>query len=336
MPGGITPEELGDLVVPRLGFPDGEITRILEGGDRKIRMSIGPNLKFAYLDLDKNKPIKTLPKVIPEEVRKQIKEDAATLREVIKAQNLRLENLLVQQNEWPVERWIELFLHHPVLRPYGITLVWSTADNKSIFRALDDGSLTDAEDEDVTLPKKGAIKMVHPLNLSEDQRRAWIDHLADYEISSPFPQIERSVILCQKDEAAKKYYTKVERTELGMMTFKNRAEKLGWCRGSVCDAGGITHYYKPFPGAGVDAFVETEDMWVGQDFEDRMTMGRSFFVKHNSVKIGSYEYDEPSDEKDKRLYAFSDVPPLVFSEVIGELGRVAGKDPNEEQNEEPK
>ncbi len=51
---------------------------------------------------------------------------------------------------------------------------------------------------------------------------------------------------------------------------------------------------------------------------------RFCFVKSGSVSTGSYVYDEPSDEKDPRLLSFGEVPPIVFSESVGDLGRIAG------------
>ena len=111
------------------------------------------------------------------------------------------------------------------------------------------------------------------------------------------------------------------------MTFKGRAEKRGWNRGSVCDAGGITSYYKIFPAAGVDVFLSLEDMYIGIDMYSDIKLGQACFVKHGSVKIGSYTYDEPAGEQDPRLVKFSDVPPIAFSEALGDLQAIAAKKP---------
>ena len=46
-------------------------------------------------------------------------------------------------------------------------------------------------------------------------------------------------------------------------------------------------------------------------------------MKHNSVTVGSYVYDEPT-AGDARLIAFGDVSPLVYSEVMSEIGRIVG------------
>ena len=43
------------------------------------------------------------------------------------------------------------------------------------------------------------------------------------------------------------------------------------------------------------------------------------------MRVGSYVYDNPSDESDDRLIAFGAVPPFVYSEVMGDLKRIAGQ-----------
>lgn len=58
--------------------------------------------------------------------------------------------------------------------------------------------------------------------------------------------------------------------------------------------------------------------------EETIKLGRFAFVKAGTVSFGSYEYDEPADEKDARLIAFADVPPIVFSETLGDLTKISG------------
>ena len=70
--------------------------------------------------------------------------------------------------------------------------------------------------------------------------------------------------------------------------------------------------------------LETEGMFIGVGMDDSVKLGRFCFVKSGSVSTGSYVYDEPSDEKDPRLLSFGEVPPIVFSETLGDLGRIAG------------
>jgi hypothetical protein len=126
------------------------------------------------------------------------------------------------------------------------------------FCAPEDPSLTDAKDETFAVPDNCSVGVVHPLELSPEARQAWLRSLADYDIVTPFAHMERPVVIVKQHEAATKFGSAVAETELNDLTHKGRAERLGWARGSVCDAGCVNYYLKSFPAAGVDAFVESE------------------------------------------------------------------------------
>ena len=64
----------------------------------------GLDFKPAYRDLAKNKRVASLPGSAPAEIKAEVKELTAALKEAIKAQHLRLENLMVQQHRWPAAR----------------------------------------------------------------------------------------------------------------------------------------------------------------------------------------------------------------------------------------
>lgn len=331
---GVTPDELGDRVVPWLGFEPGQ-PRLLGTGDKQIEVRIGLDHKLEFRDLAKGKKIASLPASIPTETKNEFKDLGATLREVVKGQLIRLENLMVRQFRWPVARWSELYLQHPLLFPFAVRMIWGVYGDDGnltkVFRALEDRTLTNEQDETVELPKSGQIGLVHPLELSPEARQAWATHLADYNIESPVLQIERPVVFPQPDEVATKISLQHKGVELNGMTFKGRAERLGWQRGSVVDGGGISSYRKCYPGAGADAILEVDGMYIGMGMEDTVKLGRFLFAKGGSVSFGSYEYDEPADEKDARLIAFGEVPPIVFSETLGDLTKIAGAKTSEEE-----
>ncbi len=334
---GVTVEELGDRVVPWLGFEPGK-PRVIEHGEKRVEMGIGMDFKLSYRDLVKEKKISSLPAAFPADVKAELKELGATLREVVKGQLIRLENLMVRQFRWPRERWCELYLAHPLLRPFGVRLVWGVYGGdgrlQAAFRALEDGTLTNEDDEQVELPQKGnvLVGIVHPLELSAEQRQAWATHLADYNIQSPFLQLERPVVFPAEDEKQTRMSTKYRGTSLNAMTFKGRAERLGWQRGSVCDGGGITCYAKSFPGAGADAILGLDGMYIGIDMYADIKLEQFCFVRGGSVTFGSYTYDEPSNDKDPRLIPFGEVPPIVYSEILGDLGKIAGQQEGEEES----
>lgn len=325
---GLTPDELGDRVVPWLGFEPGK-PRLIHADKGDIEVTIGMDFKFQFRDSGKNKKLASLPSSVPAGIRTEIKELAANLKEVVKGQLLRLENLMVRQYRWPAQRWSELFLQHPLLFPFAHRLVWAAYDKSGspmgTFRALEDRTLADVKDAPLTLAGGSVVGIAHPLELEPSVRQAWLTHLSDYNIETPFPQMARPLVLPKPDQRTTKFHTALVGTSINGMTFKGRAEKRGWTRGSVCDAGGITAYVKTFPAANVDVFLILDGMYVGIDMYTDITLDRAFFVRHGSVKTGSYVYDEPADEKDPRLVAFGDVLAIAFSEAMSDLQKIAGQ-----------
>ncbi len=77
-------------MVPWLGFERGKARTVMTGLG-KFEARIGLDLKFKFIDLTKNKAAASLPKNTAKEILAEFKEHAAALKEVVRAQNLRLE-----------------------------------------------------------------------------------------------------------------------------------------------------------------------------------------------------------------------------------------------------
>jgi hypothetical protein len=323
---GMTTDELGDSVVPRLSFASGT-TRELEAKGKPFTVRVGADGKLSYREAGKDKS--SPPSGIAAELKKELKELAAALREAIKIQTRRHARMLVQQRRWPASKWAELYIGHPVLIPYLTQLVWahyeSGAAPSKLFRGMADGTLTDADDNPVTIPTTGHIGLVHPLELTEDQLAAWRQHLSDYEIVPPFPQLDRPIIRATAEESNAKVLTFTKGVKLNALTFKGRADRFGWRRGSVADAGSVSSFYKSFPASNVEAVLALEQFYVAASVDDEADLGEAFFVTLGTVRRGSYEYDDPQGESDPRVLPMHQVPPIVFSEAVAELRAITGK-----------
>jgi hypothetical protein len=331
---GLTIDELGDAVVPWLAFaPDAPL--VVAGKKGPITVTIGVDGKLAFRDGGKN--VASLPAGANKEVKDAIKLLAGQVRESMKAQTLRHARMLVQQRRWEAPAWQALYPRHPLLRPFAVRLVWGVYDAQQrligSFRLLEDGSLSDTEDDALTLPTTGQIGIAHPLDLSEAQRAAWRTHLADHEVTPPVPQLDRPVVRVKDAERDQRRIRLAAGAQINGMSFKGRAERLGWRRGSVVDAGAVSSYAKSFPAAGIEVLIGVEGMYMGMGMEDSITLGDGWFVRQGSVTFGSYAYDEPGNEQDVRVVPFGEVPAIVFSETMAELGLISGKaaDPDEDE-----
>ena len=316
---GFTIDELADRIVPMLAFEPGRPRRI-EAGKRVIEAGIGLDFKLSMTDAGTGKRAVSIPKTAGPEVVAEFKGLGKLLLEVAKSQAVRLENLMVRQHRWPVRRWRELFLQHPVLFPFAVRLVWGVYDQsgavRQTFRALPDRSLTDASDDPIDLPAgESPVGIVHPLNLPPQQVEAWRTNLADYEIEPPFPQIDRPVARASGEERELKMYDRLKGAQLNALGFRSKAEKYGWSRAAVGDGAMVASYRKRFAGPAIDAFVTVDGMPVYTDPTAQATVGSVLFLPVDAT---------PRDFQ-QRLMRLGDVPEMVFSEAIGDMTRICGR-----------
>jgi hypothetical protein len=304
-------DELRDRVIPWLGFTPNE-PRIISAGGRAIEVRIGMDLKVAFRDA-KTKKKAAVPKSVPPDVKGEIAELKSVLAEAAKAQVLRLENLLVAQHRWPVDRWKERFLEHPLLFPLAVRLVWGAYDASdrltTTFRALEDRTLTSVDDGAVDLAGVDRIGLVHPMDLGD--ATPWKQHLADHHVESPFPQLERQVVRLRSEQEDMTAYCDFAGVDVDARALKRGTARMSWRRGDT-DHATIDSYWKPFPLAKIIARIHVDEMYVVLDMS-RPSLGDLVFAR--------------SDRPYERM-RLSEVPALVLSESVSDLQRITGRAPS--------
>lgn len=107
-----------------------------------------------------------------------------------------LHEAMVAGHRWPMERWRHLWADSPLFQKLVGRLVWAIYDYgilKRTFRLDESGEPVDIEDEPVKLERFTEIGIPVPSALESKLRRRWSLLFADYEILSPFPQLDRPV-----------------------------------------------------------------------------------------------------------------------------------------------
>ena len=296
---GMTTFELSDKMMPDFGFAG--LNKKFKVGKEEYTAKIDKNMKLEYFDTD-NKALKTLPKTVTEKLKNEFKEIGNQIREMVKQQKVNMENYLVIQRKWNKDDWEAFFLGNPLAFAFAQNFVWAAYDKNKIkqtFIINEDLSITDVKGKAVKLSEE-KTGLVHPMDLTEAEKNEWKKYLSEKGIEPPFAQIERPVYTVADEDKGKTISYIFEDTSLNSATFKSRAEKLGWHRGSVVDAGEVSSYRKSYEDKQLEVFVKTEGMGVQLDFDSEVTLGEFYFIKQGSIVTGSYTYDEPRDEKDER------------------------------------
>jgi hypothetical protein len=260
---GWTVDELADRTIPTAGFDDGAVLE-LPYGPRTFTAVLRPDLTVELRAPD-GKAIKALPTPRQSDDAEQAKEAKKTfsaakkeLKSIATLQAQRLYEAMCTERSWSAEDWDRYLLRHPVVGPGVRRLVWvAPVDDGApvIFRPLDDGTLTDADDNDVKLPDGARIRVAHDSVLSPGEIERWSAHLADYEVTPLFQQLGRGVHAVTPELRSKRQLTDFTGHLLEAYALRGRAGKLGYTRGQSEDAGWFYTYEKRFPTLGIVAVV---------------------------------------------------------------------------------
>lgn len=256
--------ELADRTIPSAGLDE----------DGVLELDYGPRLFTARLDADMGlvlfdpdgKPIKALPDPRKDDdpelaaaAKKQIAASRKEVKQVLEQQRMNLYEAMCVQRSWRYEDW-ELFLNrHPLVRHICRRLVWQAGNGDAApvwFRPLEDFSLTNVEDNPVTLGPNDSVRLAHASAMTEVAARQWVQHLNDYNVAPLFDQFGRTMPAVSADKAKQLELKDFEGWLVETFKLRTRGNKLGYTRGGAQDGGWFTDYIKRFPTLGIEAVVE--------------------------------------------------------------------------------
>jgi len=324
---GMSRAQLEDRIVPDCDL-DERGSRTFDFGPRQFRFVLGEGMKPMVKEAD-GKLRTDLPKP-------NAKDDAAlsaaateewkllkkTVAQVAKVQAVRLEQSMVTGRRWNREEFELLLVRHPLMTNLVRLLVWGGYDEggalAGTFRVTEDLTYGNSSDEEVTLDRYTEVGVVHPLHLSAEDRAAWGELFADYELVPPFTQLGRQILSLEPSERDQTELLRFAKAKVAPQTLVFTLEKLDWQRGLPEDGGVFYSHSKPFYGANVTAIVQYEGVPVGyMEGWDDQSIEKCYFIP------GIWKPDWYADHKNQ--IPLGEVDPVVISEVLGDLSGIAAK-----------
>ena len=311
---GWTSTELADRTVPDAGFgDDGRL--ILDYGPREFSARIGDDLKLSLHGPDGAK-IKSLPapRVSDDQTRvAEAKKYLAGARKAVKTlvpqQVQRLQEAMYAQRSWAVADWEQYLHRHAIVTILCRRLIWAelTPDGElaQTFRPLDDGTLTDAEDNEVHLGVSTSITLVRPGLLSGEADAAWQTHLTDYEVEPLFTQFGERYELAADQHTSPELIT-FQGHLIEAFTLRSMARKLGYTRGETGDGGVFADYVKTYPSLGLTARLRFS--------------GNQLPEENTTVALTAMSYQRIADGRGVPL---RDVPVLLLGAGHSDMAAVA-------------
>jgi hypothetical protein len=334
---GWTVAELADRTIPTAGLDDEGVLTI-DFGPRQFTAKLNEDLEFLLADPE-GKPLKSLPDPRKEDdvtkaaqAKKVYSAAKKELKSVITMQRDRLYEAMCTQRTWPFEDWNTYLNRHPIARHHCQRLVWSVLrDGKAgeLFRPLADGSLTDANDDPVTVSPEASIRVAHECLVTPEQSQIWRQHFKDYEVEPLFEQFGRPNFDLPEERKQEDELEDFRGHVLEAFKLRGRANKLGYTRGQAQDGGWFFDYHKRFPTLGIEAVLEFT--------------GNGLPEENREVALTTLHFERAAPEAEPvnpgSKMALGEVPPVLLSECWNDIRQIAaegsGFDPDWEKKTQP-
>ncbi len=317
---GWTVDELADRTIPTAGL-DETGTLDLSYGERSFAAVLLPGLTLE-LRSPEGKKIASLPNPRQSDDQDRVKDSKKALasarkevKAVVQLQTERLYEALCTGRSWSFEDWDRYLAHHPIVRHLVQRLVWTATTEDGavvVFRPLDDGTLTDADDAAVTVEPAARVQVAHDSNLGGEAVEQWQQHLEDYEVTPLFQQFGKGTFELPEGRGADHDITDFRGHLIEAFTLRGRATKLGYTRGGTEDGGWFYTYQKRFPTLGMSSVIQFSGNFLPEE-NRTVALTALCFQRHGHDGTGS---------SSMRL---DDVPPVLLSEAYNDMRLLAGE-----------
>ena len=316
---GLSAQQLEDRIVPDLGL-DERGGRTFDYGPRRFRLAFGPNLK----PLLRDESSKTMSGPPRPNARDDAAKTADTARdwkllkkqvsETARVQVKRLERAMLGRRRWAADEFDRFLVHHPFMIHLTSLLLWGDYGPDgallAAFRVTEDRTYADISDS-LYAPRGAAVGVVHPLELTQEERAKWGELFGDYEIIQPFPQLGRRIHVLQPGEEKRKELTRFSGPAIPAMIFNGILKSHDWMQNRLGTGRYGPGHYKRFPEADLTAVIREG---LGGD---AVRIEGAFFVRGFP--------EDGGDVDARKALRLGEVDPIVLSEVLGILTVLASK-----------
>ncbi|MBI1375720.1 MAG: DUF4132 domain-containing protein [Phycisphaera sp.] len=346
---GIGPDEVEEMCVPEYGMTEVGLRREQLGDfTAEVAVTATNKAELRWFKPD-GKPQKSMPKAVKDEHGEEVKElkqAAKDIEKMLPAQRDRIDRMFLQPRSWPMPRWRERYLDHPLVGVIARKLIWrftrggQTADaiwRDGRFVTVDDQPVDwlDGAGDDVT------VALWHPIEHDPDVITAWRDWLDRHEVRQPIKQAYREVyLLTDAERNTGVYSNRYAAHVIKQHQFNALCAIRGWrntLRLMVDDSYPPTSRALPEWNLRAEFWVEGAGDEYGRDTNET---GTYLYLATDQVRFyridaaeryahasgGQYttNAEGPGTDNVNEPLPLTDIPPLVFSEVMRDVDLFVG------------
>ncbi len=316
---GVGREELEELAIPDAGLDaDGRMRRTIGGYTAELEVAGTRPGEWRWRDTA-GKEYKAPPAQLKAEhgaAIRALRRDRDELGKALTTQRDRLERLLLAERPLSSAIWRERYLDHPLVRHLARRLIWQLRDGGQTV-IWHEGRLVNAAGESVAWPAEAAtVRLWHPLQTATEIAAAWRDWLDAHGLVQPFKQAYRELyVLTDAERATETYSNRFAAHILRQHQFKRLCDERGWRYSVVTcyDAPVTTRASRSLPDGGrLEFWIEAQAGGEGTWAEPS---GVLLYIATDQVRFCG---------RAGRPRPLSEIPPLLFSEVMREVDLFVG------------
>ncbi len=322
---GLSPQELEEVAIPTAGLTDvGEHRQPLGETTAILRVTEDFRAELTWQKLD-GKVQASVPASVKNGFAaelKRLKQQAKELGQLLPAQRQRLEALYLEDRSWPLADFRARYLDHPLVGAVARRLIWHfTEGDKSGDGIWHEGRLVDVHGQPLARLGEGTrVSLWHPLQSAVDEVKAWRDGLEADAVRQPFKQAHREIyLLTDAERATGVYSNRFAAHILKQHQFAALCRERGWRYALQGDWDSANTPSRDLQHCGLRAefwvqAIRTDDL--PGERADLSGHGVSLYLSTDQVRFAGREGGGPRP--------LSEVPPLVFSEVMRDVDLFVG------------
>ncbi len=318
-------DDLEAMSVPSCGLSS-DATRVDVLGSVEAKLSIENG--DAILTWSRGgKPLKAPPAEVKAEhadALAGLKKVHKELQAVLSTQRLRLERQLLSENWCRFDCWQDWYLNHPVMSVFARRLIWEIEDAGLSRTAIwHGGRLVDWAGRAVTPNAAALVRLWHPIRSSVQEILSWRAWLEDRGVRQPFKQAHREVyILTDAERETGAYSNRFAGHIVRQHQLAALCRERGWQFRLMGDWDSHNNPQLEIPRYALRAALDVEFD------EDGELSGHMIYLAILTGQVRFYSVEHARNPSELRLRGrvlpLSDVPPVVFSEVMRDVDLFIG------------
>jgi hypothetical protein len=314
---GWSSDELADRTIPTAWLDDQGVLSI-DYGERQFSAVMDSSYKLV-LKNSEGKEIKALPdarknddEALIRDSKKHFGNSKKELKQVIDLQTARLYEAMCVNRHWRTADWQEFIAAHPVMNRLIQRLIWQEVIDGEIvntFRPTEDGSLINAEDDEIELGTDSHIQLAHTALMDAAHTSLWQQHLKDYKVKPLFDQLSHTVPQLENAHVVEEINDR-KGWITDTFTLRGALNKLGYQRAQAEDGGFFDHYFKVFSSANLIVNIH----FSGNCLPEENLTAVLYELRFEENK-GNYW--------NRKSHTLDQVPPILLAESYADYHKLA-------------